>query len=392
MIYDLIIVGAGPAGSTAAREAASAGASVLLLDRAEFPRDKPCGGGVNVRAAALLPFSLEAVTERVVHGIDVSLNLTGGFGRRYPQPLSFMTQRSRLDAYLAQKAVSAGATFRDSVIVRSVEDEGACAAVRAGSETFSGRVVVGADGANGVVSRTTGLAGGRRLAVALEGHYPLRPGVEDKWRDKLAMDLGVIPGGYGWLFPKADHLNLGVGGWQHFAPTLRSRLDSLAGYFGLAGVEPVYLRGHHLPVRTREAPLGSGRVLLAGDAAGLIDPLSGEGIYAAIYSGRLAAEQALRFVGGTATDLSGYARAINAFLGPELLASQQFQDVFHLMPGVYATLLRRSDRLWDTLCRLVRGEETYLGLRRRIGPLAGLVDLLSIAVRSPLLRHRAGLA
>jgi flavin-dependent dehydrogenase len=203
--------------------------------------------------------------------------------------------------------------------------------------------------------------------------------------------LGIIPGGYGWLFPKADHLNIGVGGWQHFAHSLRARLDRLAGYFGLPGVEPTYLRGHHLPVRTAGAPLRRGRVLLAGDAAGLIDPLSGEGIFSAIYSGRLAAEHALRFLNGDVSDLSGYGRAIESFLAPDLLASQRFQDVFHLMPGVYAMLLRRNNRLWEVLCRLVRGEQTYLDLRQRVGPLAAIVDLLSYNERNSELGRRVGL-
>src|SRR5712692_11365167 len=183
MIYDLIVVGAGPAGSTAAREAAASGATVLLLDRAEFPRDKPCGGGVNVRAADLLPFSIEPVTERTIRGIDVSLNLHGSFGRSYAKPLSYMTQRSRLDAYLAEKAAEAGAVFRDGVTVRSLDAVAGGITVRANAETFTGRVAIGADGANGIVARATGLSGGRRVAVALEGHYPVDGRTADRWRD-----------------------------------------------------------------------------------------------------------------------------------------------------------------------------------------------------------------
>jgi geranylgeranyl reductase family protein len=391
-MFDVIVVGAGPAGSTAAREAAAGGASVLLLDRARFPRDKPCGGGVNLRAANLLPFTLEEVTERTIRGIEVSLNLSGRFTRRYPQPLALMTQRSRLDAFLVERAIAAGVTFRDGVAVRSVDSSSASVGLGDGREVVQGRVVIGADGANGVVARTAGLSGGRRQAVALEGHYPLNDRMALAWNDLLAMDLGVIPGGYGWLFPKADHLNIGVGGWQHFAPTLRARLERIAAHFGFRGVEPSYLRGHRLPIRLKNAPLARGRVILAGDAAGLIDPLSGEGIYAAIYSGRLAANHARRFVNGDTPDLVSYTRAIDAFLGPELIASQRFQDVFHLMPGVYGRMLRHSDRLWETLCRLVRGEDSYLGLRRKLGPLAVLLDGMSTIARLPAFEERMGLA
>lgn len=391
MIYDLIVVGAGPSGSTTAREAASAGANVLLLDRAEFPRDKPCGGGVNLRAAQLLPFDLAPVTERTISGLSSSLDLGASFVRHYPQPLSYMTQRSRLDAYLVDRAVAAGARLQEGETVRAVDMDERGVTVRTESTSYQGRALAGADGANGVVARAIGLDGGCDLAVALEGNVLCADGVPERWRDTLAMDLGLIPGGYGWLFPKGDHLNIGVGGWRHFGPVLRARLDRLITYFGLPKSALTGIRGHHLPVRRPGAPLARGRALLVGDAAGLVDPLSGEGIYGAIYSGRLAAEHLLGFLQGHAPDLRPYEGAIEQRLAPDLLASRRFHDMFHLMPALYLYLLRRNDRVWDTLCRIVRGEQDYLDLRRIIGPLAGLVDLTSLAVRHTPLRRRVGL-
>src|SRR5579884_1979732 len=105
MRYDVVVVGAGPAGSTAARECAQRGLSVLLLDRAEFPRDKPCGGGVNVRTARLLPFDIAPVTERTIFGLRVSVKGGGAFDRLSEEPLSYLTQRRRLDAFLMEKAI-----------------------------------------------------------------------------------------------------------------------------------------------------------------------------------------------------------------------------------------------------------------------------------------------
>lgn len=390
-LYDLIVVGAGPAGSTLAREAAGGGARVLLLDRAEFPRDKPCGGGVNLRAASLLPFDLAAVTERTVTGLRVSLNLSGDFTRRYSRPLCYMTQRSRLDAFLVEKACASGAELRDGETVRSIESDTKSVTVRTRGGSFRGRLLAGADGANGIVARATGLDGGRSLAVALEANLPCPGGIPDRWRQTIAMDLGLLPGGYGWLFPKEDHLNLGVGGWRHFGPRLRSLLDRLTRHYDLRETGLEHVRGHHLPIRQAGAPLASGRTLLVGDAAGLIDPLSGEGIYSAILSGNLAAKRVLAVLSGAAADLRPYARDIEQRLAPDLLASQRFQDVFHLMPGVYVRLLRYSDRIWDTLCRIVRGEQTFVGLRRSIGPLALWVDFLSMLARTAPLRGRIGL-
>jgi geranylgeranyl reductase family protein len=389
-MYDIIVAGGGPAGSTAAREAAAAGARVLLLDRAAFPRDKPCGGGVNVRAAALLPFGLTPVIERTVTGVRFSLRTHGDFTRRYDRPLTFMTQRSRLDAFLVEQAIRAGVEVheRDALRTATMDQDGVT--VRSAKGVYRTRVLIGADGANGVVARSVGLDGGRDLAVAYEGNVRFPGGLPAEWRETAALDLGLIPGGYGWLFPKSDHVNVGVGGWKYLAPSFRDRLTQVVRHYGLAPEQLGGLRGHHLPVRRRGARIVHGRVVLAGDAAGLVDPLSGEGIYAAIASGRIAARHALSAIVGTLSDLSGYQREIDARLGPELQASAKLQDIFNLAPPLYVALLRRSDLLWTLLCRIIRGEGDYATFVRRSGPFAIAIDGLSWLVRHTRLGRVAG--
>lgn len=389
-MYDLIVAGGGPAGSTAAREAAAAGARVLVLDRAAFPRDKPCGGGVNVRAAALLPFDLSPVVERSVDGVRFSLRTRGDFTRRYPRTLTYMTQRARLDAFLLERAVAAGAELHERDGVRSVESDAGGVTVRTGRDGYRGRVLIGADGANGIVARASGLDGPRDLAVALEGNWPFPNGLPAEWQTTAALDLGLIPGGYGWLFPKGDHVNVGVGGWKYTAPTLRGHLDRVARHYGLDPARLTGLRGYHLPVRRPGVRIVRGRVALAGDAAGLVDPLSGEGIYAAIASGRAAARHALAAIDGRAPDLSGYQAEIDRALGPELVASARLQDVFNLAPPVYVALLRRSDLLWTLLCRIIRGEGTYATFKQRAGPFGLAIDAASWAVRHTRLGRVAG--
>jgi len=373
-----------------ARELRATGARVLLLDRAPFPREKPCGGGVNVRAAALLPFDLAPVVERTVTGVRFSLRMRGDFTRRYGRPLTYMTQRSRLDAFLVERAVAAGAELHERDGVRAVEAaaDGVCVRTRAGA--YQTRVLIGADGANGVVARATGLDGPRDLAVAFEGNVPFPDGLPPRWQQTAALDLGLIPGGYGWLFPKGDHVNVGVGGWQYTGPTLRRRLDEITRHYGIAPEQLHGLRGHHLPVRRRGASIARGRVALVGDAAGLVDPLSGEGIYAAIASGRAAARHALGAIDGRTPGLAGYEREITRALVPDLTASSQLQDVFNLAPPLYVALLRHSDLLWTLLCRIIRGEGDYASFKRRSGPVSLLIDAASWLVRNSALGHRAG--
>ena len=398
MRYDVIVVGAGPGGSTAARECAERGLSTLLLDKASFPRDKPCGGGVNVRAARLLPFDLGPVVERTIYGIRFSLRLSGAYTRRAAAPLSYLTQRSRLDHYLVERAVAAGATLRERAPVQAVERRDGGVVVRAGGVAFQGRALVAADGANGKTAKLAGLevergTGQRRgLLVGLEGNLTPPGGVPAEWRDVLGIDNGSVPGGYGWLFPKGDHVNIGVGGFHHVGPSLRERLERLTRYYGFDPADLWGLRGHHLPIRRHGAPLAGENVLLVGDAAGLLDPWTGEGIFAAIWSGQAAARHLERYVGGRAPDLLPYAQEVARELLPDLRASQRYSDLFHFTPEVYSMLVRRVPAAWWLLCRLMRGDSTCASVKRRVGPLSPMVDLLSDLVRvSPHLRRRAGL-
>src|SRR5581483_5526042 len=166
--YDAVVVGAGPGGSTAAHLLARDGASVLLLDRASFPRDKPCGGGLTARAVRLLPCDVEPVVEDRIEYVDVRLGFGWRFERRARKPIALMTQRRRLDAFLAGRAAEAGAELRDNAKVTDVRDDGV---VVDGREVAAGAVVI-ADGANGGTARALGLGGEVVHGVALEGNAP----------------------------------------------------------------------------------------------------------------------------------------------------------------------------------------------------------------------------
>ena len=142
---------------------ATSGASVLMLDRARFPRDKPCGGGVTVRAARLVPFSLDSVVEDVVDRVELRLRYGRHFERRRGKPLVLMTQRRRLDAFVAEHAVAAGVEFRQGVRVTAIETDDRGASVTIDGKQLHARVVVGADGVNGISARALGLRSRRAL-------------------------------------------------------------------------------------------------------------------------------------------------------------------------------------------------------------------------------------
>lgn len=392
MRYDVIVVGAGPAGSTTARECASRGLSVLMLDKAEFPRDKPCGGGVTPRAAELLPFDLDPVIERAVSGLQLTTRHSKGITRYSDKNLAYLTQRRNLDSFLVEHALEAGVTLREHAPIREVEKRPSHVVVRTNDETFEGSTLVAADGANGKTAEMAGIDTGIVHGIALEGNVRPRNGFPNEWENKIGLDVGSYPGGYGWIFPKGDHLNIGLGGWKYIGPSLRSRLDDLTRFYGYDPADLWGLRGHHLPIRQTDSPFATDNVLLVGDAAGLLDPMTGEGIFAAIWSGRTAARRLAEYVGGGVDDLNGYQRDVESELMPDLRASRQLHDLFHLSPGFFMWVERRTSILWELTSRIMMGEQTYAEVLRRHPRLATLVDFVSDLVRvTPFLQRIAGI-
>ena len=223
--FDAIVVGAGPAGSTAAYRLSGAGARVLLLDRERFPRDKPCGGGLTYRAVRQLPVRVDAVVEDVVDRFELGFRYGPRFERGGEGPLVLMTQRRRLDAHLAEHAAEAGADFRDGVRATALELAETDATVRFDGTSAVAPVVIGADGVNGLTARALELGVRRRYGVALEGNVSYAHAHEERWRGRAVVELGAVPGGYAWVFPKGDHVNVGVGGWESEGPRLREHLD-----------------------------------------------------------------------------------------------------------------------------------------------------------------------
>jgi flavin-dependent dehydrogenase len=241
-----------------------------------------------------------------------------------------------------------------------VKVTGVAADARGASLAVDGQEVttdalVGADGVNGTVRRTLGLGGDYAMAVAFEGNVPNEFARAERYQELAEVELAIIPGGYGWVFPKGDHVNVGVGGWESEGPGLRAQLAELCRRQGIAEGAVTELRGHRLPLRRPGSVASRGRALLVGDAAGLVDPLSGDGLYEAFVSARLASTAVLDLLAGREESLDPYTTALASELGPLASASWGAKVALDRYPRT-TFLLGRTRLAWSVMERLLLGE------------------------------------
>ena len=378
--WDVIIVGGGPAGSSLGYELGKAGIRTVLLDKAKFPRYKTCGGIVDVKAANSLEFDIDPVVEDTISRVMISRKMGRPFVKACQSPITYNVSRERFDHFLLQKAIDAGCTVEQGEGVRNVEiRNGEVVAVAGNGTTHRGHILVGADGANSVVARSMGLLQNAYMGIGLEWEVEVDPADLEQWRGSALLDLGTIPSGYAWIFPKSDHLSLGAGGAQEHAKELRAYYQAFIARWKqtLKPHRTIREKGHRLPVRRKGEAIQQGNILLVGDAAGLIDPLSGEGIYYAINSGQIAA----RAIAGHLADphhrpLADYQRLIDETIMPEIQRAKSFMRLFYLYPRPFISGLKRSDRLWQTTCALLTGEKNYSSIGQKLGPAEFILDRL----------------
>ncbi len=363
--YDVVVVGMGPAGSTAAYQLSRAGLSVLALEKHLHPRYKVCGGGISVRIDRILEPDFKAVVEHTIYGVQFTYRGENPFLIESSSPIAYMVMRDRFDHLLAEKARSAGVEVHEGEQVVGLSQLPDGVEVITDRGRYHTRVLIGADGANSLVAQRLFPNRQQRRMPSLEsecgiGQQPAYPG-----EGQVLIDLGATTKGYAWIFPKHTRLSVGVAEFRGrisspkrvFATFIRDE-KKLA---SLAVPEPV---GHPLPVYNARGAassrmLVSHRALLVGDAGHLVDPLFGEGIYYAVRSAQMAAASILGSFHDQRRTLEDYELAVQREIYPEFRIASRVARIVYTFPRLCHRLMHRSQEVIGLYYDVLQGRETY---------------------------------
>ncbi len=372
----MIVVGAGPAGATLAYELCRRGIGVLLLEKETLPRHKCCAGGVTGKAARLLDFDVSQVAEDVIHEVSFTFNLGSPYLGQRSEPLMYTVMRDEFDRFLVKKAQQLGAVLMGGQKVTQVQVSGDLVEISTVDNAFRSRLVVGADGAYSIVARELGIGTSTEYIMGIESEIAVPEEEMTKWKSRAQVDLGSIPGGYAWVFPKRSHLSVGAGCHASKARNLHAHHQKFLTLLNIGSYAIASSGSHLIPTCTEGRLVWQNKALLLGDAAGLCDPLTGEGIRYAILSAQLAAQVIEDCLTHDKVKLENYQEAVDREIMSELRIARVLSRFFIRFPRLSFGMLKRNDGVWRAACGLVSGELKYSDIKERAGGFKGIFKRL----------------
>ena len=361
MTVDVLISGAGPAGTLLAYHLAKAGLTVYLCEKEKLPRYKSCGGGVTIKASKQVPFDLSSVIDFPAAGGKVRFRGVPKMKIKTKEPFASLVMRDRFDYFLTQQAVAQGAVLMEECKVTGFDKNTDSIDSHTSRGIIKTRMLVGADGVNSSIAPAAQLMQFRPTGTAIEAEIAVSPEVLEKQGPFGTFDFGALRHGYGWIFPKRDHLSVGVfyantGKIPNLKAMLREYLQCQP---DLKDYTILTQRGHRIPLGGHPQALHRGSILLTGDAANLADPFFGEGIYYALKSANIAADVILSQWDATQLDLVSYTNRVNNEILEELRFAGKIADLMYHIPHLSTNLLSKSVLLQNSLFGLIAGSTTY---------------------------------
>lgn len=362
-MFDCIVVGAGPAGSTTAYRLATQGHSVLLLEKYRLPRYKPCTGAVAPSIAAWLDFDITPAIDQKLRRIRYTWQLDDPIEAELEteEPM-WVVRRDIFDQCLVDQALKAGVTLKDSTPVLGIAFQDHVWTVNTEDGVNMGRYLVAADGADGPMAQWLGFKPAKmRQGYVLEIDLP-SPIVNPT----MAFEFGLIKQGCLWNFPKRQRHSVGM---THFLGTpLKNPEQSLATYADALGssFEAGTLYSHGLKLWSGNRRLHTQQALLVGEAAALVDPMTAEGIRPAIFSGTKAAAAIDKALNGDAQALANYSQTIHDEWGSDIQWSQRIASVFFRMQKIGYRVGIKRPTATKRLGQLLAGEVRYADLANRV--------------------------
>ena len=364
MIYDAIIIGSGVAGTSAAYFLAKGGKNVLLLEKESLPRYKTCGGGVISRISGILPYEINPVVDMTMFTADIYDHVNNiNFHVRRDEPIISMTMRESLDYFMLSKASEENAIYKNKEAVIDIIQNDEQVEVITDKEKYRASFLIAADGATGITVRKLGIQKNFKKIPALEHEVYVDKNQFEKYSKTVRFDFGFIPAGYAWVFPKKEHLSIGLFTMNGSGISLRKYLEEYITMLGIKDIREEKKHGYYIPLYKKKE-FTYGRILLVGDAAGLTDPITGEGISYAIESGQCAADAIVK--GGDKIEfvINGYEKKLKKII-TELKYAKFLSFFVYASPTIRKFVFKRyGKKLSELMTDVITGRNRYSKLMK----------------------------